>query len=117
MSMYDNNPYRGQDVLRVVSRAGHVICEWPCKQIAPSASGISSGVANGDGGKTKICQSTCDRVASFCELVSRAEMVNALRVVCDFHRRTGPLSASWCLEQKKLLSCAHFVIINFCHHK
>jgi hypothetical protein len=25
-------------------------------------------------------------------------------------------SASWSLEQKKFLSCAHFVIINFCHH-
>jgi hypothetical protein len=73
MSIEDNNPHRGQDVLRVVSRAGHVIREWPFKQIVPSASGISSGMANGDGGKNKRCQSTCDRVASFCELISRAE--------------------------------------------
>jgi hypothetical protein len=42
--------------------------------------------------------------------------LNALRVVCDCHRRTVALSASWSLEQKKLFSCAHFVIINFCHH-
>jgi hypothetical protein len=38
----------GQEVLRVVSRAGYVICEWSVEQIAPSASGLSSSVVNGD---------------------------------------------------------------------
>jgi hypothetical protein len=52
-----------------------------------------------------------DRVASFCELVSRAEMVNALCVVCDCRLRTGAFSASWFLEQKKILSCARSIMM------
>jgi hypothetical protein len=55
-----------------------------------------------------------------CELLQvglSSRKLNALRIVCDCHRRTGALSASWSLEQKKLLSCAHFVIIIFCLHK
>jgi hypothetical protein len=44
-------------------------------------------------------------------------VVTAQYIYHNCHCRTGALSASWSLEQKKLLSCAHFVNINFCHHK
>jgi hypothetical protein len=37
----------------VITRAGYVICEWSLKQIASSASGLSSDVANGDRGMNK----------------------------------------------------------------
>jgi hypothetical protein len=54
-------------------------------------------------------------------------MLNALRVVSDCRRRTGDVSASWFLGQKKILSgsrstmmwcvCLFFICIYFCNRR
>jgi hypothetical protein len=54
---------------------------------------------------------TSDRVASSCELVSPAEIVNALRVNYDWYRRKGAPFVSWSLEQKKISSWARSILM------